>query len=186
MQTITDKVIGKVYKGKSGESEYGPWQIWNFYLKGGKQKYSYFEKDGLIPQEGMKVVVMDYEVKQSGEFTNYNVKRLSIDDGHRTDAFQPIEKTAPKIYDSSINSDLGPVSMYVSYYKDIVLGLLNGVPLDTIPQHIDAVCHFANDILDESVAAGQRVVNGKPKVNTDSPEPEGFMDGPPPDDDIPY
>ncbi len=74
----SNKKIKKVYKGKSGTSEYGPWQAWNFYLEGiADKKFSYFSGDKKPePIEGRMVKHVEYETVTKGGYTNHNVKAL--------------------------------------------------------------------------------------------------------------
>ena len=81
---MADKLNGvtitKVFKGKSGEGKYGPWQGYNFYIDDPdwkEQKFSYLQSGKKpVPEEGMKVD-LEFETKQNGEYTNYDVKKLS-------------------------------------------------------------------------------------------------------------
>lgn len=76
MEKLQSVIVRDAVMGKSGTSSYGPWQAWSVYLEGYEVKFSYFEKDGIIPFPGMQIALLEYTVEQSGEYTNYNVKKL--------------------------------------------------------------------------------------------------------------
>ena len=70
MPQITNKTIGKVYKGSEGTNEHGPWTLYNIYLEGGELKYTYFQSGSKpVPEPGMKIALMEYTSEQNGEFT---------------------------------------------------------------------------------------------------------------------
>ena len=80
MDKLNGVTITKVFKGKSGEGKYGPWQGYNFYVDDPDwkdQKFSYLQSGRKpVPEEGMKVD-LEFETKQNREYTNYDVKKLS-------------------------------------------------------------------------------------------------------------
>jgi hypothetical protein len=103
---LTNMTISKIYEGPSGESEYGPWKIYNLYLTNaegvkGKKKFGYmWSGKKPVPKEGMKVVFLEYEVTQKGEYTNYNIKEIKFAEGtgqvSKSDG--PAPKEEPKAY----------------------------------------------------------------------------------------
>ena len=79
MPELTNLEISKVYEGKSGEGQYGPWTAYNFYFKGGEKKFSYFSGGSKpVPVVGMKVMYLKYEVVTKGEYTNNNVTEMRV------------------------------------------------------------------------------------------------------------
>ena len=164
----SNKKIKKVYKGKLGESEYGPWQAWNFYLEGVKDiKFSYFSGgDKPVPVEGRMVKHIEYEVVTKDGYTNNNVKKLVYyprepdneprqepDQGPPGDYEPPGE--LPKNPPTSQKPD-SSISFYVSYAKDLMVAMIerDGMP-ESLPSLTDAA--------DEVVRVGTemwRKVNG--------------------------
>ena len=73
--------IGKVYKGKAGDGEYGPWQAWNFYVEGDDRKFSYFS-GGKKPEpfEGAFIKMAKFETVTKGQYTNHNIKEMALED----------------------------------------------------------------------------------------------------------
>ena len=110
---VTDKKISKVYEGKVIE---GKGQFFNFYLEGGKNKYGYFVGKGKVaPNEGMRIAVMEWEVKQEGQYTNNHVTKLVW-----MGADQPvISAKNPTGIDKS-----SPYWFIFSYLKDVEVKLI--------------------------------------------------------------
>ena len=79
MGQATNVTISKLFKGKSGKGDYGPWQAWDVYFEGSENKYSYFS-GGKKPEpvKGMKVAFMEFDVKQKGEYTNRTITKMVI------------------------------------------------------------------------------------------------------------
>jgi len=124
MPTLTNVIVNKAYKGASGEGQYGPWQAYNFYVKGDDRKFSCFDSR-LVPKEGMAIAALEYEEKQSqGKddkwYTNNNIKTVILPDEGQPQttpqtASEPRGETiSPTKRDSSL-------TMYISYIKDIVV-----------------------------------------------------------------
>lgn len=91
MHVLTNCTITNVEKGPSGASSYGVWQIHNIWINNEEQKYSYFEKDGYIPVVGTMLAVMEYEVQQKGDYTNFTVKKMTL----AKPTAPPVVATAP-------------------------------------------------------------------------------------------
>ena len=131
METLTNVEVGKVFKGKSGEGQYGPWQIWDVYLRDDKRKLSYFEKDGFIPEVGAMIQVLKFEVvtKQGNDgktYTNYNVKELTPDPNWYSGK-EP--ETPPQTRSVATGSTISPkrdssITMFVSYAKDLMVAFI--------------------------------------------------------------
>ena len=126
--------IGKVYKGKAGDGEYGPWQAWNFYVEGDERKFSYFS-GGKKPEpfEGAFIKMAKFETVTKGQYTNHNIKEMALEDqNNETQQDSPYDYEPPGEPTFSRNSISKPVvkqsltprsdekiSFYVSYAKDL-------------------------------------------------------------------
>ena len=123
--------IGKVYKGASGEGEYGPWQIWNFYLdnKDDKRKFTWFEKDGLIPIEGMSIKAMEFEVSETQKggktFLNHTVKWFKLSEVSNAYKPSPQKSTQKPPSVAGTTNSLEGISFYVSYAKDLMIAAMS-------------------------------------------------------------
>ena len=119
MAHVSDCKITKVYEGKSGEGEYGPWTAWNFYVDKSDLKFSYFS-GGKKPKpvEGMRLELIRYDEVTKGEYTNYNVKEIFVD------ASTPKStQSAPVSIGGTIR--LEGLSFYVSYAKDLMVAAMS-------------------------------------------------------------
>ena len=121
-----DVTIGKVYKGAGGEGNYGPWQIWNFYLDDpdDKRKFTWFEKDGLIPIEGMSVKAMEFEVSESHKdgktYLNHTVKWFKLNSTSNTP--QKSTQSASASTGTSKNTkEVCGMSFIGGFVKDLLL-----------------------------------------------------------------
>lgn len=76
MEKMTNVVISNAERGKSGQASWGSWQAWSVYFVGVEPKFDYFEKDNIVPFTGMSVELVEYEVKQDGQYTNYKIKKM--------------------------------------------------------------------------------------------------------------
>jgi hypothetical protein len=101
MEILTDVKITKVYEGKSGEGKFGTWQIYNFYIKDRKEKFSCFGSDAFTPEEGMNLKLLKYEIEPNGEYTNYKVKEAIINEGNTkiSKSATPQQASQPKKLD---------------------------------------------------------------------------------------
>ena len=121
MSRLTNLKIRKVFKGKSGEGEYGPWQAWNMYFDGNEEhkdtKFGYFSGGNKpAPREGMVVDLIEFETKEKGGYENRVITKLLPAE------IQPDPETSTT--GNSRNSPNGGqtrMSMYVSYAKDILV-----------------------------------------------------------------
>lgn len=161
MEVLTNIEISKVYEGPSGTSQHGPWQIYNFYVKDHKEKFSVFGKDDLIPVPDLKLKLLKYEIKHSEKdgksYTNYNVKEIILEEG---EASQPAQKQ-PQTTQKSLQRD-NTLTMYVSYAKDILVQLLANVEQQT-PTTLNKLCQEAveagkmmHDIAQEPLIAPEK------------------------------
>lgn len=131
MESLNNVTISKAYKGKSGVSKFGPWQAWSIYLVDCEAKFDYFEKGGIVPCDGMVVNTFEYEIKQNGEYTNYNIKKLVPRDmpvsTRSADGALPVPGHIPAQQVVSIGSgaeESKRLLMCTSYVKDIMVELL--------------------------------------------------------------
>lgn len=121
----TDKIISKVFKGPSGEGEYGPWQIYNIYFEGSENKYSWFQKDGIVPTPGTKVMFMKYDIiekeKDGKTYTNYNIKEIEFD----TASLGKPELSGTSSHGKQSNNTLpsSNCTMFISYAKDLLVSI---------------------------------------------------------------
>ena len=81
MTAIANAVIERVYEGPSGVSKVGPWQIYNFYVEGHEEKFTYFGGENkAIPRVGMLLEVLQYTSSQTEKdgkvYDNHTVKKL--------------------------------------------------------------------------------------------------------------
>ena len=162
--------IGKVYKGKAGDGEYGPWQAWNFYVEGDERKFSYFS-GGKKPEpfEGAFIKMAKFETVTKGQYTNHNIKEMALEDqNNETQQDSPYDYEPPGEPTFSRNSISKPVvkqsltprsdekiSFYVSYAKDLQVARIT-------------MGHISNDVTlfelaGETMAAGlamHKMANG--------------------------
>ena len=79
MPNATNVTIRKVFKGKSGEGQYGPWQAYDVYFEGSENKYSYFgDEKKPKPVIGQKITFMEFEVVKKGQYTNRTIKKMVL------------------------------------------------------------------------------------------------------------
>jgi hypothetical protein len=76
MEKMNNVIIDRVEKGKSGEAAWGKWQAWSIWFVGLQPKFDYFERDNVVPFPGMQVILAEYTMVQSGQYTNYKLKKL--------------------------------------------------------------------------------------------------------------
>ena len=120
---LTNLTIRKVFEGKSGEGQYGPWQAYNMYFDGNEKwknvKFGYFGGGNKPdPEEGMTVDLIEFEEKKDGRYTNYTVTKLVP--GEPEPEPEP-SAAAPR---NNPNGGQTRMSMYVSYAKDIAVAKL--------------------------------------------------------------
>lgn len=156
-ERLLDFTITKVYEGKSGEGEYGPWTAYNFYTdKTGKEKFSYFG-GGMkpIPVNGMQVAYMEYDTETKGQYTNLNVKKLELPEGTKPTAIGNAKEDMGAIPEAKPNTD---VSYWTRYMTDIAIQIIaSGRNLEEID--LDAIAHKIGKagkiMMNESMKNGQ-------------------------------
>lgn len=181
MQNLTNVTIDKAYKGISGTSQHGEWQLWDFYLKDDKRKFSMFEKDEVpIPEQGMKIAFMEFEVKEvpgkgkheGKTFTNYNVGKFVLADDPGADRVAPTHGVGAK--HTPAPQEIGrEAGIFASYHKDYVISLIKDYDTqEAIAANMDAIIQLADEFLDASITAGLRVTSA-PEPNTESIDTPG-------------
>lgn len=118
MSEIQNTEITKVYEGTTGDWGYGETTAYNFYLKGRKEKFCWWKSENrpLLPTQGMSILLMEYEVEQKGEYTNYNVSKIVLHETKTTAKHSTGHVgQAPKSgVDSSITYYLGYSARFMS------------------------------------------------------------------------
>lgn len=191
MEKLTNVIVQDVFKGKSGISKVGAWQAWSIYLEGYETKFSYFEKDGIIPFPGMQITFLEYTVEQRGEYTNYDIKKLV-----------PVQLTAPGVLPEvpqvSPTSNLAVrpssakpsmpdrlssveknkrVTMCTSYAKDIMVQMIanGGYPTESLSAVLDLVAKGGKRLAEKiETEAGNKLL--KPVTMTKL-QPDDTLDG---------
>ena len=168
-----DVTIGKVYKGKGGESQHGPWQIWNFYLDDpdDKRKFTWFEKDGLIPIEGMSVKAMEFEISETHKdgktYLNHTVKWFKLNS--TPNAPQKSTQSAPAstggTFSKNEGNGIGPMTMWGKYIGEVVCAFIGK---GLIGNELDAACKDAMETFADCLVIFERQYTN---VNIAEPEP---------------
>ena len=163
---LANKRITKVYRGKSGQGQYGPWTAWNFNIEGDDRKFSYFSGGKKPePKEGDFIAMMKFETVNDGKYTNYKAKEVAFgqpdceprqDPPH--DYEPPGEHQAPpgtqKPAQQSPRGD-EKLSFYVSYAKDLKVALINQ---KEYPEGI-TLKECVNEVMQEGMRM-QQIANG--------------------------
>ena len=179
---LTDVEISKVYEGKSGEGEFGKWTAYNFYIEGDERKFSWFKSDSkpTMPVQGMRIKLMEYAVKQSGEYTNYNVSRIVLQEKQP----ETIEPSGLKKHTPQKSGRDSSLTMYISYAKDLVCKMM-----ELNPSAFDSLT--VNQIADMTTETGMKMYDRakeEPVVETDKATKDiesKFLDDGPPEDMFP-
>lgn len=196
---LTNVKFTKVFKGKSGEGQYGPWQIWDCYInieEWKDTKLSFFESNkNPTPVQGMTATVVEIEEQVKGEYVNYVIKNIE------TKVQAPVPKPRPQVTKENStepnHNNNHQASFYVSYAKDIAVALIEkGYDLEGIKYCLPEICRLVVEsglgMLDDILF---RIPNKaieppkKPAPPPDNGMPENAM---PPaeayqnDDDIPF
>jgi hypothetical protein len=129
MAQLIDKEISKIFKGKAGEKDGRPWQIWDVYFKGDdKTKFTYFQSGKKGPPEvGMKFVLVEYDEEKKGQYTNRTITKLT---------FKEEEGPKEQSQGKTESGGGGPASMgkdnafwfVLSYVKDLQVARINRFP----------------------------------------------------------
>lgn len=110
--------ISKVYKHE-GTKDGRAWTRFDIYFEGSDHKFGWFQKDGVVPNRGGKVLGgMEYEVVQSGEYTNYNIKKLELDAASLAG-----NVSTGTTHSNNVSNNTLPNSsctMFIAYAKDIL------------------------------------------------------------------
>ena len=181
MEQLKNVTISKAYKGKAGVNKFGPWQAWSVYIVGVEPKFDYFEKGGIIPYDGMVLDMLEYEIKQNGEYTNYDIKRLVPRDTGRA-----IPAAIPTVGAGPVQGSLSPVGpvvskqeenkrllMCTSYVKDLMVEL---VKKETSNVDMNSL----GVLIDEVASGGLRLVEKLTVLPPEKREAEKAKEGTPP------
>ena len=183
MPKKTNITISKVFKGKSGEGKYGPWQIWDIYFEGSENKYTYFEKNDYIPIVGQVIDFLEWDVEKKGEYTNFTIKNIIPSDSKKS------SQSHSEANDGTISckANIGPITMWGKYISDIMCAIIKdghtGKELDERTK--DAV----ETLSDSSLMIMGILKNAQcPKKQEETqPKPqETFSDGTPLPEEIPF
>ena len=178
MEKLTNVIVERVEVGKSGTSKYGPWQAYSIYFVGLEQKFDYFERNKIIPFEGMTCNMVQYEVVQSGEYTNYRVKNLVP--AKLTDSGAVAPQAAPAVIAKApitmVNAGRDKLlTMCVSYAKDIMVRLLvvNGdYQKDSFFDIIDLVAKGGRQLAEQISKPEEAEPEAKPAAVVPEPKPD--------------
>ena len=187
MPTLTNVIVNKVYEGASGEGQYGPWQAYNFYVKGDDRKFSCFDSK-LIPKEGMAIAALEFEEKQSqGKdekwYTNNNVKTVILPDEAQP---QTTPQTALEPRDTTISVSSKrdtSLTMYISYAKDIVVAKIQAgdeqyalMPVEDLGV---VTVQVGMNMYDKANGVTEGVTDELPNMPDNTQEPQYHGDEPP-------
>lgn len=140
MPELHNVEITKVQPGKTGESQYGSWKAYNFYISDPDwkdQKFGYFQS-GQKPEPlvGMLLSKLEFEITHKGEYTNYEVGKLELTSSEKPLPQTQIQtgKTKPKPEPGQKKEETKPLpeppgqdrylSMYMAYAKDLVVAMM--------------------------------------------------------------
>ena len=192
METLTNVEVGYVkLEPKIKEGKYGEYKIWDFTLSGDKDRwFGYIEKNNLVPEKGMKILVLKYEsqtnVKDGKTYYNNYVKELTPDSNWYSGK-EP-ENTTQKP-PSATGSTQGvkrdsSITMFASYSKDLMVALINnGLYLEMDLEDIARIVAQTGVIMYDKVNGTEHVepamIKPEPTEPIDPDEPP-FPDEPPP------
>jgi len=124
VEQLTNVTIQRVYEGKTGtntkpDGSSWDWTAYNFYLDGDREnrKFGYFQSGNKpVPLPGMNITLLEYDISQEGQYTNYKVSKMMLAQGaERTTSLAQTTQTRAQ------TEDRRDLSMYVSYAKDILI-----------------------------------------------------------------
>lgn len=142
MPELLNVEITRVQPGKTGSGQYGPWKAYNFYISDPDwkdQKFGYFQSGQKPePQVGMHLGKLEFEIKQKGEYTNYEVGKLEAASSEKplpqTQTQTQTETAKPKLEPGQKKEEAKPLpeppsqdrylSMYMAYAKDLVVAMM--------------------------------------------------------------
>ena len=186
MAHVSDCTITKVYEGKSGEGEYGPWTAWNFYVDKSDNKFSYFSGGKKPkPEEGMKLELLRFETVINGEYTNHNVKEMFIDASTPNTPQKPTQKPSAS---TGGTISLEGLSFYVSYAKDLMCKAME-LNADYGQRAVDALAAEVMEIGKDMCRSAMEIPDNKPNpnpINVPEPPHDEFSDGTPLPEEPPF
>jgi hypothetical protein len=118
---------------------------------------------------------MEFEIKQEGQYTNYNVKKLEIDPASTPEAIPNAKEDLGAIPKPKNDRE---VSFYVAYAKDIAVAMLtNGGDLINLEAVCSQVAKAGVKLMNESLNNGQispeKPLEGSPVEDKDKDKGEG-------------
>ena len=192
IERLMNVTVTSAQKKTDGESKHGPWVIYDFKIDEPNWEDIWFgyltNPDKIIPAVGMKIDVIEYEIEEKGEYTNYKVKKLMVPEGEApTSNPKPKPKQAaggPKQAPQSTNGG----QAYINH-GEVVCKLMGmaGAGEPNFNKHdygrlLNAFL-FGIRVLTGETAPPKPVEKQKPSDNDypQDPEPEEI-----PEDDIPF
>ena len=195
MKTLTGVQITKAFgaqrKDKTmieGENEYGAWKLWHVYIDDPdwtEQKFGYMQgAKQSIPERGMEVTI-DFEVEEDGQYTNYNIKKMTPKQSKPVpEKPKPKPKPAPGKPQPALGrpSGFAPMSMYVSYAKDLQVARIAKMSGDSL------TTYTLTALVNEVAVEGKRLFDlveggGEPEKKEAPPEEDSPF---PPENDEPF
>ncbi|MFC1567343.1 hypothetical protein ACFL3R_00715 [Thermodesulfobacteriota bacterium] len=199
-QTLTNVELRDVVQSKQGQGQHGAWTLYKFgvRLQGWENETITYFKSGNkpTPQDGMMIASMDIEEDYyQGQFRGYKTSALMVaGSGASPKPFQP--KPKPRGLSEAPTprkQDAGPITMWTSYAKDIIVALINaGMLDDNIKVNVQRLMGVATScggnalrdataLLDPSMSDFEKVT--RQAAGSDAPRPTPpISDGSMPDD----
>ena len=126
-QFLTDTEITEKYHVKTGEGQYGKWDLWNIYVKGFDGKMSYFSGGKKPkPEKGMKLKMLRYETTYDGEYTNHKVIELFVDNAKSTPQTSSGAIPASKTQSKGNGKEICQMSFIGGFVKDLLVEYMDG------------------------------------------------------------
>jgi len=144
VEHLLDFCITKVYEAKKGDGslveskgDYGFWKLYTFHTdKTGDKKFSFmWDEKKPLPEQGLQIKHMEYEVKVEGKYTNYNAKKLEL-----------LEKSTPQAIPNA-KEDMGSIpksnseptvnrnaSFYVAYASQMWCAMVSRLPEEVVSE----------------------------------------------------
>jgi len=123
MPKKTNLIINEAKLIKEGEGQYGPYKMWSIKFQGGKNKYTYFEKNNYAPMVGDMIDFVEWDESQNEKdgkvYTNYTIKTIMLSDKHLENT--PQTASEPQQRDKKFDSS---ITMFISYAKDLMVAVM--------------------------------------------------------------
>lgn len=176
MERLMDIVVKFAQKKKEGEGKYGPWVIYDFKIDAPGWEDIYFgyltNPDKIIPAVGMRIDVLEYEIEETGEYTNYKVQKLLL-----PGSSNPKPKPKAKLHGQAPQSSGGQA--YINH-GEVVCELMNMAQKNEGGE-IDRPLY---EKLLNAFRYGIRALTSDPPAPKSEPKPKPKpVEEPPPEDD---